>query len=362
MKSINPIRMNHAIAVAIVALGTLALAPHGQSAENTNAAAVAGAKTTNAQDAATDHPRATAGQTSGDLVLMGQSAEVREGETIPGSAVVVAGNLAIHGTVNGDAVCVGGKMTAGPKARIDGDLVTVGSIAEIDPAARIGGSKVNVGSFPPDLIKRLIPMTESHRKAHRDAKSPEQLKRRAVFFFFLEIVFLTLLLFIALLMTTFLPVQFSNIAEHIHGDFGRSALLGLAVMIVFPLLLLILAVTVAGLPLVPLALLGAILGQLVGYVALGYALGRVWLGSKGPMIKTVSGLLALQAVAILGDIISLSAGPGAPFAVILGALGVLIFSVGSFIGLGAIISSRAGRRSLAQTMAARGAGTAVARL
>jgi len=362
MKSTHPIRSERAIALVIAALGIFALAPYSQCAENTNATALAEAETTNAQDAATDHPRATAGQTSGDLVLMGQSAEIREGETIPGSAVVVAGNLAIHGTVNGDAVCVGGKMTAGPKARIGGDLVTVGSIAEIDPAARIGGSKVNVGSFAPDLIKRLIPMTESDRKAQRAAKSPEELKRRAVFFFFLEIVFLALLLFIALLMTTFLPVPFAHIAEHIHGDFGRSALLGLAVMVVFPLLLLILAVTVAGLPLIPIALLAAILGQLVGYVALGHALGRVWFGSKGPMIKTVAGLLALQAVAILGDIISLSAGPGAPFAVILGALGVLIFSVGSFIGLGAIISSRGGRRSLAQTMEARDAGSAVARL
>lgn len=346
-----------ALVVALCPLASLAPCRGATDATNTPASPTNAALQLKMPEAAKSTPAppvTTVRQTSGDLVLMGQSAVIGENETVTGAAVVVAGNLTINGKVNGDAVCVGGTLKVGPSAQIGGDLVTVGSAAEIDPAAKIGGNKVNVASFPLDLMKHLGPIVSGHGKVtlatpDRAGKAHHQ----AVFFFFLEIAFFGLLAFIALLMTTFIPAQFTRVTEHVEGDFGRSALLGLTLMIVLPVALIILAITVVGLPLVPLAVLAVGLGQLVGYVAFGHALGHRWFGSRGPMFQTMIGLAVLQAAAILGDIINITTGPRAPLGLALGALGMLIFIAGSFVGLGAIVSSRAGRRSLAQTTAAR---------
>lgn len=304
-----------------------------------------------------------AGRASGDLVLVGQNATVAEGETISGDTVVVAGNLAIHGKVNGDAVCVGGKLTVGSTAQIGGDLVTVGSMAEIDPAARISGSKVNVASFPLDLMKHLGPITQAYGEAaSRPGGGAKSARHKAVFFFVLEVLFFAVLSFVALLMTTFAPARLACVTGHVEGDFGRSALLGLVLMFALPLAVIIvtltLIITVFGIPLVPLVPLVAGLALLVGYVALGLALGRRWAGARGPLFQALVGLAALQAAAIIGDVIGLAAGFKAPVVVALGALGMLICIAGSFVGLGALVASCFGKRTLAQTAAARQANAA----
>lgn len=84
-----------------------------------------------------------------------------------------------------------------------------------------------------------------------------------------------------------------------------------------------------------------------------FRIARRWLGARHPTLQTLAGLAVLQAAAILGDIVGLFAGFDSPFALALGALGMLICISGSFIGLGAIIASRFGKRTLAQTVAAR---------
>ncbi|MCC6352292.1 MAG: polymer-forming cytoskeletal protein [Verrucomicrobiae bacterium] len=297
----------------------------------------------------------------GDLVLVCQNAVVAENETIGGDAVVVAGDLTIRGKVTGDAVCVGGKLVVGPSAQIGGDLVTVGSVAEIDPSAKISGSKVNVASFPLDLMKHLGPLAQAYGKsASAPGGASSRGGQRAVFFFALEVFFFGVLAFVALLMTAFMPARFARVTEHIEGDLGRSALLGLLLMFLLPLGVIILSltliITVFGLPLVPLVPLTAAFGLLAGYVALGRALGRRWFFSRGPLAQTLLGLAALQSAAILGDVVGLVAGYDAPVAVALGALGMLVCIAGSFMGLGAIVASGLGKRSMAETVCARNAG------
>lgn len=349
----------------ILAVATLALALAGQCrlaaspAEATNAPPAApaserGLKLPENPTAIPEPVPGSATRAMGDLVLVGQNATVAQGETVTGDAVVVAGDLTIHGKITGEAVCVGGKLTVGPTAEVGGDLVTVGSVARIDPAAKIAGSKVNVASFSFDLLKRLGPI-------RGDAAQPQdpvkQARRKAVIFFVLEILFFAALAFLGLLMTTFLPAQFARVTEHIEGDFGRSALLGFLLMFLLPLgvviLVLTLAITVFGLPLVPLVPLAAALGLFAGYVILGHAIGRRCFGSRHPLLQTVLGIALLQAPAILGDAIGLALGFNARIVVVLGAFGMMVCIAGSFIGLGAIFASRFGGRSLAQTVATR---------
>jgi uncharacterized RDD family membrane protein YckC len=72
--------------------------------------------------------------------------------TINGStghdSVVVLGISTINGEVGHDAVCVGGNLVLGPNAVIGHDVVCVGGSLTRDPHARIGGQVITVASLP----------------------------------------------------------------------------------------------------------------------------------------------------------------------------------------------------------------------
>ncbi|MFH1434475.1 MAG: hypothetical protein ABIJ56_02045 [Pseudomonadota bacterium] len=287
-----------------------------------------------------------------DVVLMGQNKTIEEDEVVSGDVVIIGGNLKVMGKVQGDTVCVGGNLTVGPKAVIRGDLVNVGGNADIDPKARVKGDKVSVQGMPLGILKYL--------KHFEDGKHHEHFKHHEEFGFghrlakfISEIVFYLFLLFLALLMTVFIPRQLGRIDDHLTGDFPRSALLGIAVMLLLPLALLILAVMIIGLPVIPLLILVVIVTALMGYIAFGKVLGRKLVGERHVMLQIIAGLGLLQAASILGDLIAL---PGGSFIIVAGVvktIGTIIFIGGMFLGLGGVVYSRWGKRTLAQSQAAR---------
>src|SRR5208283_918607 len=86
-------------------------------------------------------PCALHARANGDLVQVGRSIVVEEGEEVGdvvcigcsirmdgtcGDVVAVGGSIAVDGTVKGDAVAVGGGVRLGENASISGDVVTVG--------------------------------------------------------------------------------------------------------------------------------------------------------------------------------------------------------------------------------------------
>lgn len=60
-------------------------------------------------------------------------------------ASVVGGDLTVRGHVLRDAVAVGGSLVLEPGARVDGDAVSVGGDIRIDPGTRVEGDAVSVG-------------------------------------------------------------------------------------------------------------------------------------------------------------------------------------------------------------------------
>ena len=287
-----------------------------------------------------------------DIVLMGQNKTIEEDEVVSGDVVIIGGNLTVKGTVKGDTVCVGGNLTVGPKAVIRGDLVNVGGNANIDPKAKVKGDKVSIQGMPLGILKYLKHFEggkhHEHFKHHKEAGFAFRLAN-----FIKEIVFFLFLAFLALLVTVFMPRQLGRIDDHLTGDFPRSALLGIAVMLLLPLALLILTVMIIGIPLIPLLLLVVIVTALMGYIAFGKVLGRKLIGEKHVMLQIIAGLGLLQAASILGDLIAL---PGGSFMIVAGVvktIGAIIFIGGMFLGLGGVVYSRWGKRTLAQTRAAR---------
>ncbi len=62
--------------------------------------------------------------------------------------VVIGGFARVNGRVTGEVVVVGGSAQLGPQADVTGDVVVVGGRLDRNPAARIGGEVEEVGVGP----------------------------------------------------------------------------------------------------------------------------------------------------------------------------------------------------------------------
>ncbi|MEE8640611.1 MAG: polymer-forming cytoskeletal protein [bacterium] len=279
-----------------------------------------------------------------DRVVIGQDLVIEEGEVVEGDAVCIGGNLTVKGTVNGDVVCVGGHLRVGPTAVICCDVVSVGGVAVISPQAEVGGEQVSVEGGIPGL-KGLKWFGVLDDAVSDFSKRIVEVVKEVVFFGFLMLV--------ALLLTVFLPRQFGRIDEHLDGDFPRSALLGVGIMILLPVALVLMAVSIIGIPLIPIVILAAVVAIFVGYVVMARIIGRRLVGEKHVMFQIFIGLLLLHGAALLGDIIALPGGPMEKIGGVFAGVGKIIFIAASGIGMGAVVYSRFGKRTLAETEAAR---------
>ena len=279
-----------------------------------------------------------------DRVVIGQDLVVEEGEVVEGDAVCIGGNLTVKGTVNGDVVCIGGHLRVEPTAVICCDAVNVGGTSDISPQAEIGGERVSVEGDIPGL-KGLKWFGVLGEAASDLSKRIVEVVKEVVFFGFLMLV--------ALLLTVFLPRQFGRIDEHLDGDFPRSALLGVGIMILLPVALVFMAVSIIGIPLIPIVILAAVVAIFVGYVVMARIIGRRLVGEKHVMFQVFIGLLLLHGAALLGDIIALPGGPMEKIGGVFAGVGKIIFIAASGIGMGAVVYSRFGKRTLAETEAAR---------
>lgn len=279
-----------------------------------------------------------------DRVAFGQDLVIEEGEVVEGDAVCIGGNMTVRGTVNGDVVCIGGHLRVEPTAVICCDAVNVGGTADISPEAEVGGEQVSVEGDIPGL-KGLKWFGVLGEAASDLSKRIVEVVKEVVFFGFLMLV--------ALLLTVFLPRQFGRVDEHLDGDFPRSALLGVGIMILLPVALVFMAVSIIGIPLIPVVILAAVVAIFVGYVVMARIIGRRLVGEKHVMFQIFIGLLLLHGAALLGDILALPGGPMEKIGGVFIGVGKIIFIAASGIGMGAVVYSRFGKRTLAETEAAR---------
>jgi len=287
----------------------------------------------------------TAGTAAGDenkddRVTFGSDVTVAEGDVVKGDVVVTGGDLYINGTVNGDAVCTGGDITLGPKGEVKGDVVVTGGVINAPPTAKIGGSKVVVAGKGLEGLRWLKWGDEGLHWA------------KGVISLVKEIAFFGFLMLIALLLNVFLPKQFGRIEQHLTEDFPRSALLGVAAMVLLPLALAAMVISLIGIPLAPLVVIAAIIAALIGYVSIGRLLGARIVKNSPVMVQALVGLAILQAAAIIGDLLALPGGVMGDIGKVFQTIGTIVALGGSFLGMGAVIYSRFGSWDLARSQAA----------
>ncbi len=201
---------------------------------------------------------------AGDLFVFGGSAEVEDGATVEGNVVLMGGSLVIDGVVEENVSITGGSVSLGSSAVVEGDVNVAGGNLTRDPGAVVEGD-VNLDRFAGGPIPLpgpniRIPQVWFNFNPLWDS----------LWFMLRSFMWAAL----AILVVLFLPANVERTAQTATRQPLIAAGLGLLTVIVFPLLMLVLFITLIG---IPAALIGILLLIVVwgfGVVSLGTEVGR----------------------------------------------------------------------------------------
>ena len=312
-------------------------------------------------DVATDKSITVNGVLDGDAVSVGGASVTVNGE-LNGDLVSIGGSVHIPGLVKGDVAGVGGPVVISGK--VEGDVASMGGSVELSGAGEVdgdisalGGSVVKgvkavhkgeVRSFDMRAMRTVLPRVL--RMARYTAGDHE---RGVGPWLIGGLVGLGLLVFFSMLATgaillllpaVFFPKNVENAAAVISGDMWRACGIGALMVVGFFPGLLVMVVSVLGIPLVPFALMLYAAAGVLGLSAFSVVLqGRFFEGIKknspaGLLGKVAVGYAIMAGLLFFGKLIPFIGG-------ILSLIGFMLLSFGSMLGLGAAWMTRMGNRS-----------------
>lgn len=256
---------------------------------------------------------------SSDRVSFGGDVEVRAGERVT-DVVSMGGDVDVRGEVMGDAVTMGGQLHVYPGAVVHGDAVTMGGDIEVDDGGRIDGQRVGMGGDGGGV--RIAAGSLGVPHFSRPIQALEDL--------FSSITSYAMLFLLGLLLMGLAPDRLSALQRTIVRAPLRSFGMGVVGVIAAVGAIVVLAVTIVGIPAA--VVLGLLLpvAMYVGLAATATVLGAMFPIERlrgHPVLQLAAGVVALFVVSL------------APFA------GDAIVGVAGLFGLGALAITRFGKRA-----------------
>jgi len=275
----------------------------------------------------------------GAHILLGQDYELPEGSTTTENVVILGGSATINGHAENDVVVVGGSIRLGPKSVVDGDVSVVGGDLDRDPAAQVAG-EVHVAHVS-------VPWS-------RDWRWPAGFPGVNRFWWEGAALAFTmgrfaLVLFLSILFVTLAPRGTSSIAGRLVTGPGVSSIAGFAGEILFApamvCLAVLLIITIVGIPLLaglPLVAAAFALTWVGGYAAVAGLLGARLRGTDWYVhgirpVDVFIGSCLLSSITFIGQVLMLSPGWLAPFALMVRGTGWMIEYIAWTMGLGAAL-------------------------
>lgn len=261
------------------------------------------------------------------IVALGRDMVV-DGEALS-HAVVMGGSIYVNGRVTGDVVVIEGDIHLGSTARLEGDAFVVGGRLEIERGAAIAGRSLAY----PDAAEVWTTLIQGPTMG-LPPTSPIVLGAK-----------LALLAFWAFLIALLLSISGRGVlstSESIRTEPFRNffvGLTGITAMVLTALLFSALSGTFLGLPLLVLVGVVALVLRFWGMVAVFHALGE-WLDHQLRRTGVRSGreLRPLPIVAATYGLLVLGVLKFLPW------VGIWSWSLATFIGVGAALTTKLGRR------------------
>ncbi|HET9552126.1 MAG TPA: STN domain-containing protein, partial [Anaeromyxobacteraceae bacterium] len=264
-----------------------------------------------------------AGQAARDVRAIGGSVTLKAGAEAR-EVVAVGGSVTLEaGASCRQVVAVAGDVRVGPGASVAQDAVSVGGRVQVDPSGDVGGQRTEV-PFP--RLGGLIGLARAHAE---ERSSPLWtmagiLARYAVY------------LALGLLLVALFPRRLEAVAAAMTANPFKSLLAGFLGLLAQPFLLVLLVVTVLGIPLVAVQALGVAVAGVMGFTALAWLVGR----SLPPEVGR--GLMAVQLAAGTAIVVALTS---IPF------LGWLVWITAAMVTFGAVLRTRFGQTPVLPTTA-----------
>ncbi len=277
----------------------------------------------------------------GSLLILGGTANLEAGSTVEKDVTVIGGTINVNGQVKGDVSAVGGMVSLGSTAVVGGDVNTLAGQLTRDDGARIEG-QVNTGTTGPFALVvpgtiqipglENLPLIPLPKNFNAPAAS---VRFNPVWDGLWWLIRSFLWAALAVLLALFLSQRTERVAASVMKNPLVAGGMGCLTILIVPLILLVLVITICG---IPFALLGAFTLWIAwgfGIIVIGYEIGR-----------------RLAQLFKADWAIPVSAGIGT-FALTLGlnGIGALVPCVGwmapaavGLVGLGAVLLTRFGGR------------------
>jgi hypothetical protein len=255
------------------------------------------------------------GRLGPERVVFGRSLMIAADETVD-KAVAIGGSITIAGHVRRDVVAVGGSITLLPGARVEGDAVAIGGAVSIGEGAALEGDNVSLGGRIPTVVGSIVRGSVG--------------SMRSMFGVASRVTRAALLYVIALLIAAAFPDASTRIRTYLVKRPGLSALGGIVILLGFLPLCMLLAVTIVGIPLIPVAALFVLVLLLIGFtVSAG------WLGERMPVSQ--ENRTPVKSVARGGAVLAVIG--------LLPWIGTIVLILAAAVSAGAALLSRFGRRT-----------------
>ncbi len=278
------------------------------------------------------------GVISGDLAVLGGTVDISG--TVQGDVAVLGGNLDLTGTIESDGAVFGGNVKN--RGKILGDLHIIGGTVYLDSGSVVEGNISMVGgtverdtnavvlgrveSVDMDALEKILPRIS---KAFR---LPRILPAARIF---PRVVFLGMLIVLFvfhILVALIFPNAVDRVRTTIDQGIWPSVGIGIGVQLLFAPIIVVLAISIIGIPLIALLPLAIFVAALFGVAALAMIAGeRICKGFnwkvESPLGKLSIGWLGIMLI----PIITLLIGPPAS------VIGLVIAYVATTIGVGGVI-------------------------
>jgi hypothetical protein len=265
---------------------------------------------------------------NGNLFVFGGIATLENGSQVNGDVMLAGGTLRVSGEIQGNIVATGGLISLNSTAVVTGDVNTIAANLERASGARVDG-KVNSGTTGPIEIPGIpgvirVPEAQSLRFITSPIVT-------GFWYFFRSFLWAAL----AVLVSLFLHRQTERVAQAMVAQPLIAGGIGLLTTVVFPLLLILIAITLIG---IPVSFLGAILLVIAwgfGVIAVGTEVGK-------RIAKLLQQEWALAVSAGIGTFILTLVVNGIGF---IRCVGWVAPAIVGMLGLGAVILTRFGTQS-----------------
>jgi len=266
------------------------------------------------------------GLIDGDVSLMGGSMDVIG--KIKGDAAILGGDVVNKGIIDGDVMVAGGNIKLDSGSVVTGDIAIIGGSLAKDTNATVKGEikTVNIKILNKTLpkFKGLLKLPEVLPSAITQSASALVL-----------IIVLGGFFVIALLVVLLFPRSVESITQKTKINVWIPIAIGFGMQILIVPLIVLLAVSLIGIPIIPLFILGLFVCLLLGLTAVFYLVGSRIKHTDDPKQSLIGkfalGFIVIMALPILGALIRIISPVGGLFSV----LGFVILYVVATIGLGA---------------------------